>query len=87
MSFLYKIIAKVMSNRLKKSIGKLVSKFQTAFVPGRPIQDGIVVLNELVDMAGRNKRRCIILKFDFKKAYNNVNWNFLLYILKRCDFG
>lgn len=83
---LYKIIAKMFSNRLKKVITRLVSKCQKTFIPGRQIQYGVVVPNELVDMAVRGKRRCILLKVDFEKAYDNVNWKFLLDILKRCGF-
>ncbi|XP_058734104.1 uncharacterized protein LOC131605811 [Vicia villosa] len=84
---LYKIIAKVLANRLKRVVDKLISKTQTAFIPGRHIQDGMVVLNEVVDFAKRNKRSCLVLKVDFEKAYDNVNWSFLLYMLSRFGFG
>ncbi|XP_058732732.1 uncharacterized protein LOC131604303 [Vicia villosa] len=84
---LYKIIAKLLANRLKKVVGKLVSQTQTAFIPGRQIQDGVLVLNEVLDYAKRFKRKCMVLKVDFEKAYNNVNWKFLLDTLRRFGFG
>lgn len=45
------------------------------------------MLNELVDLAKRNKKICLVLKVDFEKTYDNVNWNLFLYMLQRCGFG
>ncbi|XP_058745931.1 uncharacterized protein LOC131618790 [Vicia villosa] len=84
---LYKILAKLMANRLKKCIGKLISGYQTAFVPGRQIQDGVLVLNEVIDLAKRSGQECCILKVDFAKAYDNVSWDFLFYVLRMSGFG
>ncbi|XP_058777028.1 uncharacterized protein LOC131651376 [Vicia villosa] len=84
---LYKILAKVLANRLKKCIGVLISSAQTAFVPGRQIQDGALVLNEIIDLATRSGQECVILKVDFAKAYDNVSWEFLNYVMRRNGFG
>lgn len=86
-SCLYKILAKILVKRMRRVIDKLVSKTQTTFISGRQIQDGVVVLTELVDLARINKKSVIVLKVDFEKAYDNVNWNFMLYMLRRCSFG
>ncbi|XP_058757399.1 uncharacterized protein LOC131630652 [Vicia villosa] len=59
-----------MSARLKRVLGKLVSRCQTAFVPGRSISDGVLMINEVLDMANREKMSCLALKVDFKKAYD-----------------
>lgn len=83
---LYKIIAKLLVNRMKTVMGKLVSKSQTTFIPGRQMQDEIVVLNEIVDFSRRKRKKCMLLKVDFEKAYDNVNWAFLLYILNIFGF-
>jgi hypothetical protein len=53
---LYKIVAKLLANRLKMVIGSVVSDSQTAFVQDRQILDGILIANEVVDEA----RRCRI---------------------------
>lgn len=52
---LYKIVVNILSNRLKKVIGKLILNSQATFIPGRQIQDGIVALNEIVDFAKQRK--------------------------------
>lgn len=87
MGSLYKIIAKLLANKLKRVVRNLVSRSQTTFVSDRHIQDGIVVLKEIVDLEKRQKRKCLLLRVDFKKAYDNINWGFLKYVLKRSDFG
>ncbi|PNX64423.1 cysteine-rich receptor-like protein kinase, partial [Trifolium pratense] len=48
---LYKILAKVLANRLRLVIGSVISEAQTAFVKDRQILDGILVANEVVDEA------------------------------------
>jgi hypothetical protein len=48
---LYKILAKLLANRLRTVIGSVISDTQTTFIKGRQILDGILVANEVVDEA------------------------------------
>jgi hypothetical protein len=80
---LYKLIAKVLTKRLARVIDSVISSNQSAFIKGRNLVDGVVVVNEIVDWA---KKECLIFKVDFEKAYDSVDWGFLEYMLKRCDF-
>ncbi|CAJ2637088.1 unnamed protein product [Trifolium pratense] len=86
-SSLYKILSKVLAARLKKVLGKLISKVQSAFLPNRQILDGVLVVNELLDLAKRRKDKCLFFKVDFERAYDTVNWNFLEYMMVRMGFA
>lgn len=61
---LYRILATLLAHRLKKVIGKLVSNCQSAFVSGRNMLDGVVVVNEILDMAKRHNLECMMVKVD-----------------------
>lgn len=54
-----------MAARLSKVIGRLVSNSQTAFIPGRQLLNGVLVSNELVDLAKRKNLSCMLFKVDF----------------------
>ena len=84
---LYKIIAKVLANRLKRVMGKLVSNSQNAFVEGRQILDAVLVANEAIDSRKRSVGIALVCKLDIEKAYDHVNWRFLLSVLEKMGFG
>lgn len=49
--------------------------------------DGVLVANELIDVAVRNKKSCLFLKVDFEKAYDKISWNFFIFLLKKMGFS
>ncbi|KAJ9682243.1 hypothetical protein PVL29_018228 [Vitis rotundifolia] len=77
---LYKWLAKVLANRLKKVVGEVVSKAQGAFVEGRQILDVVLIANEAIDSTLKNNESGILCKLDIEKAYDNVDWTFILTI-------
>ena len=83
---MYKILAKVLAARFKKIIPVVVSEVQSTFIGGRNIQDGILIANEVVEEWKRCRQRGIIIKLDFEKAFDKVNWNYLLKMMELMDF-
>ncbi|RVW82341.1 Transposon TX1 uncharacterized 149 kDa protein [Vitis vinifera] len=84
---LYKLLAKVLANRLKKVIGKVVSIAQNAFVKGRQILDASLIANEVIDSWQKRKEKGLICKLDIEKAYDSINWKFLMKVLQKMGFG
>ncbi|GKG25752.1 RNA-directed DNA polymerase, eukaryota, reverse transcriptase zinc-binding domain protein, partial [Tanacetum coccineum] len=83
----YKIIAKLLSNRLSSVLDKLVSLTQSAFVSGRHIQDGPLMVSEIIEWYKKRNKKLMIFKVDFEKAFDSVSWNYLDFILSQTGFG
>ncbi|GKU94756.1 hypothetical protein SLEP1_g8202 [Rubroshorea leprosula] len=84
---MYKILAKILANRLSKVMDGIISDQQSAFIGGRQLVDGVVIANETIDEIRRKRMRCFLFKADFEKAYDNISWEFLDYMLERMNFG
>ncbi|XP_019166974.1 PREDICTED: uncharacterized protein LOC109162747 [Ipomoea nil] len=77
---IYRVIAKMIANRMKTLMGGLISESQSAFIPGRLITDNILVAAEVGHYL--NRKQCGVvgwsaLKLDMSKAYDRMEWNFL----------
>jgi hypothetical protein len=86
---LYKLISKVLANRLKLILPNIISLEQSAFVSGRLISDNVLVAFEtLHTMATRlsGKEGYMALKLDMSKAYDRLEWDFLEAMLRKLGF-
>ncbi|PKA50046.1 integrator complex subunit 11 [Apostasia shenzhenica] len=83
-----KFLSKILVKRLSYFLPKIISPNQTGFVPGRGIVDNILLAQEVFhtinfDGKGRN----IALKLDMEKAYDRVEWNFIIKMLNKFGFS
>ncbi|GKV36996.1 hypothetical protein SLEP1_g45072 [Rubroshorea leprosula] len=67
---MYKILAKLLANRLKVVLDGIVGEQQMAFIRGRQLMDGVVVANEVIDDVKKKRKETFLFKIDFEKAYD-----------------
>jgi hypothetical protein len=83
---LYKWLTKVATLRVEPFMNKLISPCQTAFIKRRNIMDGVMSLHEILHEAKRKKQQGVVLKLDFEKAYDKVDWNYLMKCISQKGF-
>ncbi|GJW00157.1 putative RNA-directed DNA polymerase, eukaryota, reverse transcriptase zinc-binding domain protein [Tanacetum coccineum] len=83
----YKIIAKVLANRLSLFIHSVVGDVQIAFIKGWQITDGPLLVNKITSWAKKHKKKLFLLKVDFEKAFDSLSWSFLESIMTQMGFG
>ena len=78
----YKIISKILADRMGRVLDGIISPMQNAFLGGRRMADNIDLLQELLRQYERKRTslRCLI-KIDFREAFDSVQWIFLRYLL------
>ncbi|XP_071699108.1 uncharacterized protein [Rutidosis leptorrhynchoides] len=83
----YKILAKILSIRIRKVLPAVIGYEQSAYLKGRFILDGSLIANEAIEYLKRKRKKSLIFKFDFEKAFDSLSWDFLLDMMSRMGFG
>lgn len=76
-NMVYKLVSKVICNKLKAIMPLIISRMQSAFIPSRLITNNIMVTYELLHSMKLNKKKrkgVVAIKLDMFKAYNRIEW-------------
>ena len=87
---IYKILAKVLTNRLKLVMPNVIGDNQSAFIAGKQIQDNILVVHEILHSLLHQKKddqMGMAIKLDMAKAYDRVEWDFLTSMMLKLGFA
>ncbi|KAL7590464.1 uncharacterized protein LOC111876912 [Lactuca sativa] len=84
---IYKIISKVLATILKTIIGSVIDEVQSTYVEGRSILEGPLIVNEICSWVKKTKKKVLLFKLDFDKAFDSVNWEYFDSILNQMRFG
>ncbi|KAL4565092.1 hypothetical protein LXL04_029176 [Taraxacum kok-saghyz] len=75
------------ANRLKRVVGSVIGDVQTTFISGRNILDGPFIINEVCSWAKKVKQKLFLLKVDFDKAFDSINWGYLDFVMAQMGFS
>jgi hypothetical protein len=83
----YKVITKIIANRLKPFLSRSISIEQMGFLQGRRIQDAIGTTHESLHSIKKKRLKALVLKLDLRKAYDCIDWDHLRMILLKIGVG
>ena len=83
----YKLLAKVLQIRLSKVMNSLVNEFQTCSIPGRSIHSNMFIVRDIIEYANSDNSSIALLSLDQEKAFDKVDWGFLMKVLRKLDLG
>ena len=83
----YKILTKVIAKRIEKVLPTLINPDQTGYVKGRYIGENVRLIYDLIHYTDKPNQKGIAIFLDFKKAFDSIEWNYLLQTLQFFNFG
>jgi len=78
-----KLVTKLLANQLAPLLNNLVATNQIAFIRGRCIHDNFMLVQQSIKVLRHRKISSLFLKLDISKAFDSVDWSFLLEIFVR----
>ena len=81
----YKILTKGIANRLRVVLPDIIDSDQTGFLPGRYIGENVRLALDMIDY--KNDLPGLMFLIDFRKAFDKIEWSFILKTLNFFNFG
>ncbi|CAI7830476.1 unnamed protein product [Closterium sp. NIES-53] len=86
LSFTYKVLARVVADKMKKVLEEVISPEQYGFLPGRRLSDAVGLFSNIIEAAKNKDEDWYLLLVDFKKVFDSVSRGFLFMVLERMGF-
>jgi len=83
----YKIFTKALTSKLSPALAEIIEPSQTASIKGRTILDNVSLARDLIDHLSKQKETSYVVALDQSKAFDRVDWSFLVRTLERFGFG
>jgi hypothetical protein len=83
----YKILTKIIANRIKNILPTIIPENQGGFVKGRHIVDNIILVQEALHSSIHRKDKGMIIKLDLANAFDRVRHNFLFKVMEKFGFA
>eukprot|EP00253_Pinus_taeda_P023537 PITA_23537 len=83
----YKVLAKLLANRIKPLLKRVITNSQSGFVEGRHILDNVIQVQETIHSSRQRKEKGMVIKLDMENVFDRVNCNFLSKVLITFGFS
>ena len=87
-NFKFKILSKIIADRLAQIMPDIISKEQRGFTHGRNIKECILLTSEFINLLDKKSfGGNLAMKVDIAKAFDALEWSFLIQVLKKFGFN
>jgi len=83
----YKLVTKIIANRLKKILPVIIPENQGGFIKGRNILDNILLVQEAIHSSCHQKEKAMVIKLDLPNAFDRVRHDFLFSVMEKFGFS
>ena len=74
----YKIVTKAITKRFEKVLPSIINPDQTGYVKGCYIGENVWLIQDIIEHTNLTGKKGIAIFLDFKKAFDSIEWPYLL---------